>query len=110
MNGTFECKKAENCFSESQTYEYRLACSMGERFLNGLVEAGVLTCRRQIRHPFFTLDLPDHTHVKGVIGDELVKTSFPSEDFGACKARFEKLLERLILAERGGDGGEQVEG
>jgi len=110
MTGYFECKKAENCFSESQTYEYRLPCSMGEQFLNGLGAAGALTCRRQIRRPFFTLDLPGNTHVKGVIGDDLIKASFPSEGFEECKARFEELLVRLVFAERGGDGGEQDEG
>lgn len=107
MTKCFECRKAENCFGESQNYEYKLVCKADEQFLKDLGALGTLTCKRNFRRPFFVLDLPNKTHVKGVIGDGVIKASFPADRFTECKSDFEKILERLITL-RCSDGGQQT--
>ena len=62
----FEVKKTENCFADSQTYEYRLSVT-GQEFLSMLDTDWQTRCNHKLRRPVFLAEReglhPDDTHV-----------------------------------------------
>lgn len=88
----FSCVKTENCFADSQTYEYTLPLS-GEEF-SSLLTGWDLRRNMKLRRPVFTADR-DGVNVKGVLEYKTVKASFPASGWEAEKARFESWLEEL---------------
>ncbi len=92
----FQVKKLEDCFGASQVYQYWLKCGADETFLEMLGTLGELKCKRNMRRPFFKLTRPDGTEVKGVIGDDIIKASFPDGTEAQNRAAFESELERLV--------------
>lgn len=92
----FSCKKAENCFSASETYAYALTVPMDEGFIARLEKLGELQVKRNLRRPFFFLDLADGTEAKGVLDDDVMKVSFPANSLERSKAEFEAKLALLL--------------
>ncbi len=87
----FECKKTENCFARSQTYEYRLPVT-GE-VLSGLLPDDWEQRRNlRLRRPVFIADRSG-VNVKGVLANDTVKVSYPDTCWEAEKRRFETWLE-----------------
>ena len=94
----FQCKKTENCFSDSQTYEYRL-CISAEEFLPAYGESALAVKRSDsFRRPFFTADAPDGTRIKGVLKEPVIKVSFPEASWEQAKAAFEARLSALEVS------------
>lgn len=92
-------KKLEDCFGASRIYEYRLGCGVSDSFLDRLAALGELTCKRNLKRPFFVLKLPDGAQVKGVLGDTIVKASFPEQSGEGCRLALEAALTALVGAE-----------
>lgn len=84
----FECKKAENCFSDSQTYEYRLPVT-GEEFLHRLDDAWQTRCNDKLRRPVFLAEKKD-VRIKGILSANVIRVSFPAIDWESHKDMFEK--------------------
>lgn len=85
----FECKKTENCFADSQTYEYRLPTD-GESFASRLSD---WETRRnmKLRRPVFVADRAG-VNIKGVLASDTIKVSFPAQSSETDKAAFEAWL------------------
>lgn len=98
----FETKKAENCFSDAQTWEYRISCG-NEALLPSFEKLGSLTIKSNLRRPVFLLHMKDGTRVKGTIKGSLLRASFPTEKWEKAKSEFETALLHL-LEEEGSDG------
>lgn len=85
----FTCKKTENCFADSQTYEYVLPVS-GEALLGRL--AGWETRRNEkLRRPTFSADRGG-VNVKGTLAGNAVRVSYPTDGSPAEKAKFEEWM------------------
>lgn len=94
----FECKKTENCFSNSQTYEYALETPASE-LLEPLGELGEVRTNYKFRRPVFSCDLADGANVKGIIAEKVIKASYPDERVSEAKAAFEAWLGELFDSE-----------
>lgn len=92
----YEREKAENCFSQSQTYTYALGFKIDDAFLTALAPLGELEVKRNFRRPFFFLKLSDGTQIRGALGDDRMKASFPNEDAEAAINRFEAGLSAVL--------------
>lgn len=91
---TFETKKAENCFVDAQTWEYRLSCR-NEQLLSQLETWGELSCKMNLRRPIFMLHLADGTRIKGTLAGVMMRVSFPTEFWEKAKEHFEQALSGL---------------
>ena len=89
-------EKVENCFSGSQTYQYILDSSTDDAFLDALSTLGALEVKRNFRRPFFFLRIDDNSEVRGTLGDNRIKASFPNESWESSKLSFEKGLEKAL--------------
>ena len=87
----FSCKKTENCFSSSQTYEYALPAASGE-LLDFFGALGKLRTNYKFRRPVFSCDFENGVNVKGIIAEKIVKASFPDGRLDETKAEFERTL------------------
>ncbi|MDO4566548.1 MAG: hypothetical protein Q4B42_04385 [Oscillospiraceae bacterium] len=86
-----ECKKTENCFADSQSYEYRLPLSIEE--LSALLPEDWSQRRNlKLRRPVLIAERGG-VQLKGVLESCIIKASFPEADWCAEKARFEAWLE-----------------
>jgi hypothetical protein len=96
---SFECKKVENCFVNSASFQYRLGFKVDDEFLNRLEKiSATFKCRRDFPRPYFNATLADGTQVKGVIGDIVLKAVYPETDAVLSKEAFEQLLRLIINA------------
>jgi len=86
---TFDCAKTENCFQDSQTYEYRLPVT-GEAFC-AFLSGWSVRCNAKLRRPIFSAD-KNGVNIKGVLAYNLIRVSFPSSRWEQEKADFEKWL------------------
>ena len=91
---TFETKKAENCFVDAQTWEYRISCR-NEQLVSQLEKLGELSCKMNLRRPIFMLNLTDGTRVKGTLAGSMMRASFPTEFWQQAKETFEQALSGL---------------
>lgn len=85
----FTCKKTENCFADSQTYEYVLPIT-GEELLYMMA---LWETRRndKLRRPTFAADR-DGVNLKGALAGNIARVSYPTERWEAEKAKFEDWL------------------
>lgn len=94
----FECKKTENCFSDSQTYEYRLPIT-AESFLHTLDGTWQTRCNLKLRRPVFLAER-NGVHIKGILAGTVIRVSFPNDSWEAHKKLFEEgittINERLF--------------
>ena len=90
----YEVVKVDNCFAESQTYEYRLPVD-GQAFCARLTGWEVKE-NHKFRRPLFSADR-DGINIKGILRANTVKVSFPDGSWEAGKADFESWLGSLPL-------------
>ena len=84
--------KVENCFAESQTYEYVLTVTGGE-FLEGLKDWSV-RFNRKLRRPVGIAER-DGVVLKTVLAGSTVRASFPDGCWQEKKREFEEYLRNL---------------
>lgn len=89
----FEVWKKENCFADSQTYEYRLPIENRE-FLPHLVSFSVKISEKLRRPAFFAIDLRG-IQVKGILIDRIIIVSFPDANWEVLKMEFEQFITSL---------------
>lgn len=82
-------EKVQNCFADAQTYCYQLEEKIGEDLLQKLGGEGTLLIKRNLRRPFFRLDLDNGIRMKGILGDDCIRVSFPTETAAEQKRHFE---------------------
>lgn len=89
----FEVKKAENCFSDTQTYEYRFPVANQEllQYLNLFSIEKYETLRR----PAFSATDSGGVRIKGILKDNRCKVSFPDAAWEASKIEFEDFIHAL---------------
>jgi hypothetical protein len=85
----FECRKTENCFSDSQTWEYRLQ-ETAEDFEKRL-EGWKVEENRRFRRPMMTAERGE-VKLKGILASGVIRVSFPDTAWQKEKAAFEEWL------------------
>lgn len=90
----YEVKKAENCFTDAQTYEYRLPIS-GEEFVDHLVGWSVRK-NQSFRRPTFSADR-GCIKIKGILAAKVIKISFSDTRWENEKRAFESWLSEEPL-------------
>lgn len=91
-----ECIKIENCYAHAQTYAYLLPGPVSEALISKLEPLGQLEIKRNFRRPFFFLRLPDGAEIRGALGDDRMKASFPNENAETCRAAFCAALSAIL--------------
>ena len=90
---TFTCKKTENCFSDSQTYEYKLPVTM-EQFRTLLDESWSQRCNQKLRRPVFLAE-KGNVRLKGVLAGTNLRVSYLDSVWQQEKQTFESWLEGI---------------
>jgi len=85
-----DVKKAENCFADAQSYEYRLPVD-GQGFSAMLDDGWEIKEHNKYRRPLFTAD-KDGVNIKGILKANIIKVSYPSERWEPLKENFERWL------------------
>ena len=86
----FDCKKTENCFADSQTYEYRLPVT-AEEFLKFLDETWQTRCNQKLRRPVFIAE-KSGTRIKGILAGNIIRVSFLNNSWEILKNNFEEWM------------------
>lgn len=86
----FDCKKTENCFVDSQTYEYLLPV-IAEKFLECLDETWEKRCNQKLRRPVFIAER-DGTRIKGILAGNVIRVSFLNDSWEILKNNFEEWM------------------
>lgn len=86
----FDCKKTENCFADSQTYEYRLPVT-AEEFLKFLDETWQTRCNQKLRRPVFIAE-KSGTRIKGILAGNIIRVSFLNDSWEILKNNFEEWM------------------
>ena len=84
--------KVDNCFAESQTYEYVLPMTGGE-FLEGLMGWSVRV-NQKLRRPVGIAER-EGVVIKTVLGSRILRVSFPDACWLQKKTEFEEYLRNL---------------
>jgi len=87
----FEVRKTENCFANSQSYEYQLPLD-GQSFC-ALLDDWEVKEHHKYRRPMFTAD-KSGVNVKGILKANTIKVSYPSDSWEREKEEFENFLAR----------------
>ena len=90
----FDIKKVDNCFKDSQTYEYKLNIEINEEFLEKLKSLGSIEIKN-FRRPIFMINCENKNKIKGVIKSN-IKVSFPEDMWQIRKEEFEKFLDEIL--------------
>ena len=85
--------KVDNCFAQTQTYEYMLDIS-GEEFFHGL-EGWDLRINEKLRRPT-GIASRDGVIIKAVLAGHSVRVSYPDDCWLMKKIEFEQYLEQLV--------------
>lgn len=91
----FDIKKVDNCFKDSQTYEYKLNIEINEEFLEKLKSLGSIEIKN-FRRPIFMINCENKNKIKGVIKSNIIKVSFPEDMWQIRKEEFEKFLDEIL--------------
>ena len=91
----FDIKKVDNCFKDSQTYEYKLNIEINEDFLEKLKSLGSIEIKN-FRRPIFMINCENKNKIKGVIKSNIIKVSFPEDMWQIRKEEFEKFLDEIL--------------
>lgn len=91
----FEVKKIDNCFKDSQTYEYKLNVEIDEEFLKKLQNLGEVEIKH-FRRPIFIINCENENKIKGVINSKIIRASFPDNIWKERKEVFEKFLNEVL--------------
>lgn len=93
----FEVKKTENCFSDSQTYEYSIPIHNSE-FLKFLKDYQI-KINEKLRRPVFVAENSEGIILKGILKRNIIKASFPADRWEYFKTQFESRLFSLEAEE-----------
>ena len=85
--------KTENCFSDSQTYEYRLPITVGA-FIAYLDETWQVRRNEKLRRPVLMAE-KDGIRIRGILAQNDLRVSYPDESWETRKSDFEKWMEQL---------------
>lgn len=88
----FEVKKVDNCFSDAQSYEYKVPVTGAE--IIKLMTDWDITENHKYRRPMFTGER-DGSHTKGILKANVFRVSFRDDRWEREKAEFEQWLETL---------------
>lgn len=91
----FQVKKVDNCFKDSQTYEYKLEIIIDENLINKLNELGEVEIKK-FRRPIFMINCKNENKIKGVINSNIIRVSFPDNMWQYRKEEFEKYLDKIL--------------
>lgn len=91
----FQVKKVDNCFKDSQTYEYKLEIIIDENMINKLNELGEVEIKK-FRRPIFMINCKNENKIKGVINSNIIRVSFPDNMWQYRKEEFEKYLDKIL--------------
>ena len=91
----FQVKKVDNCFKDSQTYEYKLEIIIDENMINKLNELGEVEIKK-FRRPIFMINCKNENKIKGVINSNIIRVSFPDDMWQDRKEEFEKYLDEIL--------------
>ncbi|MEW9079927.1 hypothetical protein [Terrisporobacter glycolicus] len=94
----FKVNKIDNCFKNSQTYEYKLNVEINIEFLEKLQNLGKLEIKN-FRRPIFMIYCENENKIKGVINSKIIRVSFPDyPDYidEERKEAFEKFLNEIL--------------
>ena len=83
----FDIKKVDNCFKDSQTYEYKLNIEINEEFLEKLKSLGSIEIKN-FRRPIFMINCENKNNI--------IKVSFPEDMWQIRKEEFEKFLDEIL--------------
>jgi len=89
----FEVKKTENCFSDSQTYEYRFP--IGNQELLRFMKHYSIRKYETLRRPTFLATDLGGIQIKGILKDNICKVSFPDAAWEVSKMEFEGFIDSL---------------
>lgn len=91
----YQVKKVENCFKDSQTYEYRLNLNLDNDTIDKFSILGEVTIKN-FRRPIFMINCINNTKIKGIINSNIIKVSFEDSAWEVRKKEFEIFLEELL--------------
>lgn len=91
----FKVNKIDNCFKNSQTYEYKLHVEINIEFLEKLQKLGKLEIKN-FRRPIFMIDCKNEDKIKGVINSKIIRVSFSDYVYEERKEAFEKFLNEIL--------------
>lgn len=89
----YEVKKTENCFSDTQTYEYRFPIDNQE--LLQYLKLFSIKKYETLRRPTFLATDAGGIQIKGILKDNICKVSFPDVTWEVSKIEFEGFIESL---------------
>lgn len=85
------CKKIEDCFADSKTWEYGLPIT-AEEFLQLLDDAWQKRCNRKLRRPVFIAE-GGGIRIKGILTGTTIRVSFCNSSWQPLKKQFELFLD-----------------
>ncbi|NMD44314.1 MAG: hypothetical protein GYA88_02690 [Clostridiales bacterium] len=86
----FEVRKTENCFVNSETYEYSLPIG-AEEFLKLIEDDYSVRLNTRLRRPVFIAESED-IKIKAVLKSQKIRVSFSEERWESLKEEFEAFL------------------
>lgn len=86
----FEVRKTENCFVNSETYEYSLPIR-AEEFLKLIEDDYSVRLNTRLRRPVFIAESED-IKIKAVLKSQRIRVSFNDERWERLKDEFEHFL------------------
>lgn len=86
----FEVKKVDNCFSDAQSYEYRIPIT-GSEIIKRMSDWNI-TENHKYRRPMFVGER-DGSHTKGILKANVFRVSFRNDRWESEKELFEQWLE-----------------
>lgn len=91
----FEVKKTNNCFSDAETYEYKLPID-GDAFLALLPPNFSSRKNLKLRRPVFFSE-SETIRIRGMLAFDIIRVSFPSASLIDEKEKFEAWLGDVIV-------------
>ena len=91
----FKVQKVDNCFKNSQSYEYKLNVEVNEELLKKLQNLGEIEIKN-FRRPIFMINCENKKKIKGVINSKIIRVSFPDDIWEERKESFEKFLNEVL--------------
>lgn len=91
----FKVKKVDNCFKNSQSYDYKLNVVIDEEFIKKLRDLGEIEIKN-FRRPIFMINCENEDRIKGVINSDIIRVSFPDDTWEERKESFEKFLNKVL--------------
>lgn len=101
MDRKLECEKVENCFANARTYRYQWNEWVDGHMIERLEFFGSAFVKRNLRRPFFRIEMEGGGQIKGIFGESSIKVSYPEENWEEAKQRWEEQWALLWKKEDG---------